>query len=327
MKNKKILSIAAALVVAAAAGLTVMIGSRYLSSAEPVSAEGETALGTEDTFERQMTYEGKSYTYNPNVKTCLFLGVDTTGEVSIEEHPGTAGQADSIILFIMDTETEETTLLQISRNTMVDVDVYGYDGRKIYAAEAQLALQYGYGDGKTRSSWLMKQRVSELLNRIPIDSSLAMNIDGITAATELIGGVTLTIPEDYTYIDPSFEKGATVTLEGEQAEKYVRYRDINETGSNEGRMERQTQFIQALFAQMSQSGDRSASFYQSVLDALDDYITTDLSAEDLKDLSAYELSGAEKVPGSDDEGTLHDEFYVDEDALEALIVELFYLPD
>lgn len=327
MKNKKIIGLAAAFVVVAAAVLTVIIGNRYMTSKEPEDMTGETIVTTESTFERHITYNGTSYTYNPNLKTCLFLGVDTTGEVNIEEHPGAAGQADSIILFVMNTETEETTMLQISRNTMVDVDVYGYDGKKIYEAKAQLALQYGYGDGKTRSSWLMKQRVSELLDGIPIDSSLAMNIDGITVATDLIGGVTLTIPEDYTDIDPSFEKGATVTLQGEQAERYVRYRDITETGSNEGRMERQTQFIQALFSQMKQEGGRSTSFYQTVLDALEDHITTDLSAEDLKALSEYDLTATETVPGGDQEGNLHDEFYVDEDALEQLIVELFYLPD
>ena len=327
MKNKKIAALAAAVLVLAAAVLTVVIGNRYLRSRESEDATGETVLGTEATFDRHITYNGKTYTFNPNLTTCLFLGVDTTGEVNVEEHPGAAGQADSIILFIMDTETEETTMLQISRNAMVDVDVYGFDGRKIYAAKAQLALQYGYGDGKTRSSWLMKQRVSELLDGIPIDSSLAMNIDGISAATDLIGGVTLTIPEDYTSIDPSFKKGATVTLKGEQAEKYVRYRDITETGSNEGRMERQTQFIQALFGQMKKEGGRSTSFYQTVLDALDDHITTDLSAEDLKNLSEYELTDTETLPGEVAEGDRHDEFYVDEDALEQLIVELFYLPD
>ena len=70
-----------------------------------------------------------------------------------------------------------------------------------------------------------------------------------------------------------------------------------------------------------------AALYQTVLDALDDHITTDLSAEDLKNLSEYELTDTETLPGEVAEGERHDEFYVDEDALEQLIVELFYLPD
>ena len=34
-------------------------------------------------------------------------------------------------------------------------------------------------------------------------------------ATDAVGGITLTVPEDYTAVDLAFEKGAEVTLNGE----------------------------------------------------------------------------------------------------------------
>ena len=75
-------------------------------------------------------------------------------------------------------------------------------------------------------------------------------MDGIADITNLMGGVTLTVPEDYTDIDPAFKAGETIVLAGEQAEKYVRYRDVNVSGSNTQRMERQAQFMEALARQM-----------------------------------------------------------------------------
>ena len=58
------------------------------------------------------------------------------------------------------------------------------------------------------------------------------------------------MPEDYTAVDPAFEKGAEVTLNGELAEKYVRKRDIEVLDSNNQRMERQSQFMDALIEKM-----------------------------------------------------------------------------
>ena len=129
-----------------------------------------------------------------------------------------------------------------------------YIGYYIYVSTGQLALAHTYGSGGSDSSLNAVKAVSNLLGGVKIDHYMTLTMDAVGKINDLVGGVTLTIPEDYTSIDPSFKKGATVTLKGEQAEKYVRYRDITETGSNEGRMERQTQFIQALFGQMKKEG-------------------------------------------------------------------------
>ena len=77
------------------------------------------------------------------------------------------------------------------------------NGEKLGKEKGQIALQYAYGDGGRKSCWLTKNAVSELLYGVKIDAYLAMTIEGIAKATDLIGGVTLTVPEDYTDIDPS----------------------------------------------------------------------------------------------------------------------------
>ena len=335
MKNRGATIAAAVILIIGAAALgTFFVGKSFLKQDTAVDAgafeDSQTDLKQEtekrNELQKELTYQGKEYVYNNNLRTCLFLGVDTVGEVNLQEHPGEAGQADCILLFIMDPETKKTTLLEISRNTLVDVDIYDFSGRWLSEANAQIALQYAYGDGKTKSSWLMKQTVSKLLSAVKIDAALAMNIEGVATATDFIGGVTLTLPEDYTYIDPALKKGETVTLKGELAEKYVRYRDVTQPGSNEERMTRQSQFIQALAGQLKSGGGKNTAFYQSVLNVLEDYINTDLSAEDLKSLAEYDLEKTVRLPGKERTGERYDEFVVDEEALTGLIVELFYQP-
>ena len=273
-----------------------------------------------------ITVDGKKYEYNRDITTILFMGVDKKQEVQIQEYAGYGGQSDSIILFIMDKSTKKTQMLEISRNSMIELQIYDMNGEKLGKEKGQIALQYAYGDGGRKSCWLTKNAVSELLYGVKIDAYLAMTIEGIAKATDLIGGVTLTVPEDYTDIDPSFQKGATVTLKGDLAEKYVRTRDIKKTGSNQERMQRQTQFLEALASQMKSYASGGSSGYAMMLNSLQKYLITDVTADDIETLSTYELDKTIIVPGEEVAGEKHDEFYVDDDALYKLIVELFYKP-
>ena len=292
---------------------------------KPAEAKQSTEKNETSTDESTITHNGVSYKYNRDLKTLLFMGIDKRETELSEQMSGRGGQADCIILFIIDPNTQKVSSLQISRDTMTDVDIYDINGEKMATEKAQITLQYAYGDGRTRSCRLMKDSVSRLLYGVEIDSYFAMNLEGFSTATDLVGGVELTIPEDYTDIDPAFQKGATVTLDGELARKYVQTRDIEVLGSNDDRMERQAQFMEALAQKMMKSGGNSALYTKMYLE-LQDYIVTDVNADDLAEMSDYEFTGVQKVPGETRAGEAHDEYYVDEDALYELILELFYVP-
>lgn len=224
------------LVAAAAVAVGVMGKDKEEEQPEPETVQEEDS-GLE---EGQVVYNGVTYEYNKELETLLFLGVDKQESEFAEHSSGWGGQADCILLFIMDPGQKTITTLQVSRDTMVDIDIYSEGGDKIATEKGQITLQYAYGDGKTRSCWLMEQAVSKLLYGTEIDGYFAMNLEGFSKATDLVGGVELTVPEDYTKIDPAFQKGATVTLDGKLAEKYVRSRDTETLGSNNDRMERTT---------------------------------------------------------------------------------------
>ena len=85
---------------------------------------------------------------------------------------------------------------------MTDIDIYDANGNYYTSVNAQLATQYAYGNAEQSSCWAKKKTVSELLFDLPIDGYVSLNIDAISTMNDAVGGVEITIPEDYTVIDP-----------------------------------------------------------------------------------------------------------------------------
>lgn len=323
-----VLGVIAVLILAAVAGTLFFLQSR---KKEPQVQKKE---GTEGTVKadsqssgdsKTISYEGQTYEYNRDIKAIVFLGVDKKGDMGYAEYMGDGGQADSIILMALNEKEQTVKVFQISRNTMTNVDVYSEKGDYLTTQKMQIALQYAYGDGEKKSSWLMKNAVSNLLYGVPVSSSIAMSIDGLSTVTTLMGGVEITIPKDYTYVDESFEKGKTLSLKGALAEKYVRYRDITVTGSNNDRMERQTQFLMAMVSQLKKASQKDTELYSKLMTGANPYFTTDMSADEIMALSKYDIDGEiQTIPGEEKAGKEHDEFYTDEEELKEIVVKTFY---
>lgn len=278
----------------------------------------------DDTQEQKyITYKGKKYKYNYNLKTILFMGIDKEGEIK-EHKVGAGGQTDSLLLLVMDTEQKKISTLAISRDTMTDIKTYDMNGEHLSTEREQIALQYAYGDGGKKSCVLTTQAVSNLLYQIPIHSYLALTMEGFSYLTDELGGVDITIPENYTHINPIFEKGKTVTLNGKTAQQYVRFRNTNVTGSNIERMERQSQFVEALVKKLQAeiTGTKKiAQFYHK----LEPYMVTDLSEDELGKMLQYKIEKTiETVPGSVQQSEKYDEFIVDNEKLQEKVIKLFY---
>ena len=274
--------------------------------------------------EESIYFQGEEYRRNPDIQTILLLGVDKEKLTDMNGNPGENGQSDSINLLVTDVDKKTGQILQISRDTMVDIEIYSIEGEKLTSQTGQIALQYAYGDGKEKSCYLTADRVSELLYGISIRNFLSITIEGIQTATDCLGGVTLTVPEDYTYIDPAFQKGAILTFSGDMAEKYVRARNTTALESNEERMERQDQFMGALIGKISRI-DRTESML-SLYHKLQQYMVTNVTAERWKELSEYRISDEIlKLPGTVREGKDgYAEVVPNEEKLREMIIHLFY---
>ncbi len=271
-------------------------------------------------------YDGEEYEYNYNLKNVLFMGIDNVSEITLQDTPGTAGQADCIMILSIDKETKTAKILQISRDSMTDVDIFDRNGKYYTSVTAQVATQYAYGNGMETSCLATKKTVSELLYDLPISGYISLDIAGIPVINDYVGGVTITVPEDYTSVDPAFVKDATITLTGEQAERYVRYRDTNVTGSNNLRMQRQVQYIPALVEKFGDYVNSSEGTMEEFYSVMEPYFITDLTAEELTELAEYtwDIEQVSYVPGEAVAGEEHEEFHVDDQQLQRVMVKMFY---
>lgn len=319
MKSKNLIVAVLGVVCAGLAAFAV-----YTAMAKPGEGKSQPVSGTSQD-ERYITYKGKEYKKNPDIRTVLLMGIDKESGAAVGDVTGDAGQADSLNLLILNTEKETAKILQISRDSMVNLEVYDTSGEKVMMTDGQICLQYAYGDGGKKSCRLTSERVSELLAGVDINDYLALTLDGISAAVDAVGGVAITVPEDYTWIDPSFQKGTTITLNGEQAEKYVRSRDTEALDSNQQRMERQSQFMKALLIQLGEGGFRqtdAASMYQE----MKPYMTTNMSVERLEDFSQYDFEEEMlTLPGHVVEKDGHAQYLTDAEQVKELVIQEFYV--
>ena len=189
-----------------------------------ISEEG--AEGQAVTDENTVQYQGNTYKYNDHLSNYLFMGIDTRDNVDSYESQADAGQADAIFLVSMDRATEQLKVLFIPRDSMTKIEVLNPSGKSFGMTTDHINIQYAYGDGKQKSCELMKTAVSNMLNGLPIQGYCSMNMDGISTITDFVGGVEITVPDNsLEEVNPDFKEGASVTLTGENAEQFVRYRD------------------------------------------------------------------------------------------------------
>ena len=320
MKNKNLILGILGIICLVLAGAVV-----YTAFIRQPEAEEADAQPAEQSGGRYITYNGKEYRRDQNVQAMLLMGVDAESTAQVGVQTGDAGQADSLNLLILNNEEKTAKILQISRDSAVDIDVYDESGRKVMSTEGQICLQYAFGDSREKSCRLTVQKVEELLGGIDIDSYLALTLDGIRAAVDAAGGIPITVPEDYTWIDPAFQEGASLTLNGEQAEKYVRSRDSEALDSNQQRMERQSQFMRALLSMLA-GGSFSTQEMTELYQQMEPYMTTNLSAEELTELADYSFQEeTETVPGEVTERDGRAWYVTDTEKVQELIIKEFFI--
>nr|AHF24703.1 transcriptional regulator [uncultured bacterium Contig783] len=274
-------------------------------------------------------YNGQAYRAKDDLETVLFLGIDTFGESETVSNQNNNGlQADTIMLFVIDNDEQEYSILQLDRGTMTRITVLGSLGDFVRYDTAQLCFAHTYGDGLLQSCRLTADAVQYLLLDTRIDHYLSLSMDSIAILNDQVGGVTVTIPEDMTEVDPAMEEGATITLQGSQAETFVRSRMALEDDSNLFRMERQRIYMQAWQELASRRVNEDGTFALQLITVLSDYMVSDMTAGELSDLadilSEYTPTGIYTLEGETVSGERWVEFYPDEESVRSTIMELFY---
>lgn len=272
-----------------------------------------------------ISYKGKKYKYNTDIRCVLFLGVDRSEKVEVDSQVGEGGQADTLLLLVLNDKNHMVKVMEISRDTMTEISIYDASGTFLAKEKAQIALQYAYGNSTRKSTQLTKDTVSDLLYKIPIKGAITLDVAGIDKIVDAIDGVKITLQEDASQISPQFVPGAEVVMNGGQAEQFVRYRDTDVAGSNTERMNRQNEFMTALAMQLQ--GMDEKTLYQLVTGSAGEYIYTELTSDQIEQLSKYTFNGQiESLPGEMRSGEEHDEFYVSDSQLYEKVLDWFYKP-
>ena len=140
-------------------------GIRFIGSAAFSDVEqNENADGSEK--RKTVTVDGKDYFPRQDITVILAMGIDTLGEMKDSGSYNNDGEADVVALIVFDESEETFTILNLNRDTMVEMDVLGIGGKKAGTAFQQLALAHTYGSGMEDSCEHTKEVVSKLLTDI-----------------------------------------------------------------------------------------------------------------------------------------------------------------
>ena len=280
--------------------------------------------------EGQILVNGEVYEYNENIMTFLCMGMDARSGITETKTPGEAGQADALLLLVINEEKEDIQVIALNRDTMTNIDIYDVNGIYMGEEKGQITLQYAYGDGREKSCELMEQAVSELFYGIPIHGYGVLDMQSIATLNDAVGGVEVTIPEDLTMFKKEWKEGTKVHLSGKDALLFLQKRDTTSLGTNMGRVERQKQYLTKYVEKLKEQIKADITFPVTLLGQIQKHLVTSLKVEEITylagSLSGYDFSMENiiNIPGESILGEKHEEFYPDESALKEIIVEVFY---
>lgn len=274
---------------------------------------------------KTLEYQGETYAIRDGVETYLFMGIDVEGPVQAQMGYMNGGQADVQLLVVIDRLNRTWQLLQINRDSMVEVPILGVDGEEVGMEVQQIALAHTYGDGLDRSCENNVAAVSRLLNGQKINGYMALNMDAVSVLTDMVGGVQVTVLDDFTHVDDSLKQGRQVTLSGEQAMAYVRGRQGVGDETNLSRMVRQEQYMDGLYQRLR---ELSPEDYLEIFGTVEQYVVTDGSddwltlAQLMREYTRLEPLTIAGESGLDEQGTVA--YWLDEDSRWQTIIQLFY---
>ena len=215
----------------------------------------------------------------------LVLGTKILTSEAIEPSPVTEtgyytlvnsfeGLSDTMLLLRFDPNGDRLTVLSLPRDTQTEIEGYGV--RKINEAN----LHGGAA--------LTAQTVSNLLEGVPIDRYVRINIQGIEKLIDALGGVTVYVPKDMKYTDFSQHlyinlKAGKQHLDGEKAVQFLRFR--HDTYGDIGRVQRQQMLIRSVVEQALKP--QTILKMPEILSVIKAHIDTNLTAEELVAMAGF----------------------------------------
>ncbi len=297
----------------------------------PILAQQELTQEEEQKWQQGwVKYEDRIYAYKEDTLTFLFMGIDKNSEVQEVAEGTNGGQADALFLAVMDPSEKAVRVIGINRNTMADIDIYNEEGAYVTTTKAQIAVQHGFGNGMEESCGYQIKAVAKLLYGLPVHGYAAVNMSAISDINDAVGGVEVEVLEDLTVKDPALAKGERIRLTGEQAFWYVKYRDTEQFASADRRLDRQKQYLNALIGAAKQAVRQDVTAALDLYKEISSRMVTDITLDEAAYLAPiladyqFDTDHFYMLEGETVKGERFEEYYVDEEALYEMILEIFY---
>jgi LCP family protein required for cell wall assembly len=169
----------------------------------------------------------------------LIMGIEPVSGTVDGSPESFAGKSDSMLMVRLNSSEKSIKVLSIPKDTMIAIPEKGLT--KVSEANAQ------------GGPVLAARVVSRTLNNAPIDRYIRISTSGLRQLVDQLGGVEVFVPKPMEYKDASGQASSLVsgwqTLNGEQAEMFVRFR---EPGLGDlQRVQRQQALMKALLARLN----------------------------------------------------------------------------
>ncbi len=208
----------------------------------------------------------------------LILGLDqgeTRSEASSELNSiQFNGRSDTVLLLQLNPQSQSASLLAIPRDTQVQIPGVGW-GKISQVNSVGGAL-------------LATEVVSELLGGLKIDRYVRLSTGAFRELVNLLDGVEVYVKQPMSYLDQTQNLRINLspgwqTLNGQQAEEFVRFR--NDEYGDIGRVQRQQLLISALQRRLTQPNILPR--LPTIFRILQKYLNTNLTAEEMFGLLSF----------------------------------------
>ena len=282
-----------------------------------------------EVMDQTLVHDGVEYVLKENLETFLVIGLDKYDGDLVADSYNNNEQADFLMLFVFDNDAKKCTAIHINRDTMAEISVLGVAGDKIDTVTKQIALAHTYGNDDV-SCRNTADSVSSVLLGMRVNHYISLTMDAVAIVNDLVGGVEVEVLDDFSSIDPTLVQGERVVLTGEQALTYVRSRYGLDDSTNNNRMKRQRQYVQALYDQFDERVEDEEELIVDITLEIADYMVSDRSVTQLQTLAEkfddYDFQGIKSIEGESVRGDQYMEFYPDQTAVKELVIHTFYSP-
>ena len=284
------------------------------------------------TMEKTLEYGGKEYRLRNDVETFLLIGLDSEEQEQTETFVNDK-RADFLLLLVTDPAAKTFRAIRVNRDTIAKVNVLGVAGERLRSVDEPIALAHVYGNGREVSCRNTADAVSALLLHAKIDHYLSVVMDAIPVINDRLGGVEVTVKDDFTGVDDTLVLGQKVTLFGDHVMNFIRSRSSMPEPTNLNRMARQREYLEGLYAKVRENvvnnDEIMVEIAKEILDDLVSDVTGERLYEKIRTFSGYEmaelydLDGTSRV-GKNAAGEARMEFYPSQDSLTQIVIDCFY---